>query len=281
MTSMAKTAAALDHKIQERKTNKSFAVRELEETRLQYERVLGSFDVLALYETSMIEVKELERRQGELIQLEQLRRQECEELKERLSMRYHFVRFEWRSLVSIDFENFLSDVFIGLGFEVQTTKASGDQGVDLVLTKSELRIAVQAKGYPHSTVGNDAVMQVVAGMNHYRCARCVVVTNSTFTRAAVELGDEQLLPADRSQSDRRTNKRRNNSVAWTKESSRHGYVSGRRTGAFRSRISEVCFPLPCRHQRLLRCPLFPWKPQTRPRRCVRAAMHYVASPGIR
>ena len=73
------------------------------------------------------------------------------------------------------------------GYSVEATGKAGDQGVDLIVAIGDLRIAVQAKGYPASTVGNDAVQQSFAGMAFYSCQRCAVVTNSRFTSSAREL----------------------------------------------------------------------------------------------
>jgi Restriction endonuclease len=91
---------------------------------------------------------------------------------------------DWRALQSITFENFLAEVFREWGYHVETTKASGDQGVDLIITKNGVRTAVQAKGYMSSTVGNDAIQQAFTGMKFYNCQRCAVITNSTFTASA-------------------------------------------------------------------------------------------------
>jgi len=96
------------------------------------------------------------------------------------------LKYDWRSLAGVDFELFLGEVFRELGFGVQFTKTSRDQGVDLILTRLQERIAVQAKGYSGS-VGNSAVMEVSAGMNFYQCRRAIVVTNSYFTPAAYDL----------------------------------------------------------------------------------------------
>ena len=63
---------------------------------------------------------------------------------------------------------------------------TGDQGVDLVVEKGVSRYAIQAKGY-HNSVGNGAVQAAVAGMAHYRCNACAVITNSRFTVSAEEL----------------------------------------------------------------------------------------------
>jgi HJR/Mrr/RecB family endonuclease len=91
------------------------------------------------------------------------------------------------ALSGLQFEEFLEQVFNVLGYpEVVWTKASGEQGIDLIIGDGKHRVAVQAKLY-QSPVGNEAVQQAFAGMRHYRCDRCAVVKNSVFTRAAVEL----------------------------------------------------------------------------------------------
>lgn len=97
-----------------------------------------------------------------------------------------FLLRDWRSLRSIEFEKFLEDVLTAQGYRVETTKVTGDQGVDLVVAKDEVRIAIQVKGYLHS-VGNEAVQQAYAGQAHYSCQACAVITNSRFTPSAVQL----------------------------------------------------------------------------------------------
>lgn len=69
---------------------------------------------------------------------------------------------------------------------VTVTQGSGDYGVDVVAKKAGVRYAVQCKHYS-KPVGQEAVREAVAGMAMYRCQRAMVVTNSTFTRAAEDL----------------------------------------------------------------------------------------------
>ena len=102
------------------------------------------------------------------------------------SEKYQLIHADWRSMRGTDFEHFLSRIFQTLGYQVQLTKASGDQGADLLVTGNGKKVAVQAKGYADS-VGNHSVMEVVAGMTFYGCDSCVVITNSRFTPAAVRL----------------------------------------------------------------------------------------------
>lgn len=95
-------------------------------------------------------------------------------------------RENWRAMRSIEFEDYLEQVLRVQGYLVETTKVTGDQGVDLVVSKHGVRIAIQVKGYHHS-VGNAAVQQAFAGMAHYLCDQCAVITNSRFSSSAVEL----------------------------------------------------------------------------------------------
>jgi len=92
----------------------------------------------------------------------------------------------WRDMRGDDFEQFLAEVLTTVGYEVHVVGQSGDQGVDLIAVKDGTRVAVQAKGYAGS-VGNFAVQEAYAGMAHYSCHACAVITNSTFTPSAVSL----------------------------------------------------------------------------------------------
>jgi HJR/Mrr/RecB family endonuclease len=96
---------------------------------------------------------------------------------------------KWEFLQGVPFEKFLEAIFIEWGYEVSTTKVTGDQGVDLIVAKNGLKVAIQAKGYPGSTVGNSAVQEADTGMRFYQCHRSAVITNSTFTSAARKLAD--------------------------------------------------------------------------------------------
>jgi len=96
----------------------------------------------------------------------------------------------WEIMQGVEFENYLAEVFLELGYQVETTKVTGDQGVDLVVSRHGRRIAIQAKGYPGSTVGNSAVQEASTGMLYYDCQACAVITNSTFTSGARDLASK-------------------------------------------------------------------------------------------
>lgn len=69
---------------------------------------------------------------------------------------------------------------------VTLTKSSGDQGIDIVAKRSGVKIGIQCKCYS-SNVGNSAIQQAYAGMQHYGCQKAVVLTNRYFTNSAKEL----------------------------------------------------------------------------------------------
>lgn len=87
-----------------------------------------------------------------------------------------------------EFEIFIGQIYEKMGYSVDLTPKSGDQGADLIITKFGERIAVQTKNYTEN-VSNKAIQEVVASKEFYKCTSCSVVTNSYFTKSAIELGD--------------------------------------------------------------------------------------------
>lgn len=88
----------------------------------------------------------------------------------------------------IEFEYFLCDLFEDHGYKAEITKASGDFGADLILYKKDEVIVVQAKRYS-GNVGVKAVQEVVAATPYYNGTDAWVVSNSYFTKAAIELAE--------------------------------------------------------------------------------------------
>lgn len=85
-----------------------------------------------------------------------------------------------------EFEQYLEGLFQRFDYKVERTRYVGDYGADLVLRKGDVKTVVQAKRYSKA-VGIKAVQEAVAAKGMYGCTEAMVVTNSTFTRAAVEL----------------------------------------------------------------------------------------------
>lgn len=90
------------------------------------------------------------------------------------------------NMTGIEFEEYLLDELVKMGYNVKRTPITGDQGADLIAEKDNKRIAIQAKRYKGS-VGNSAVQEVIAAKPVYDCDECWVITNSCFTKSAEEL----------------------------------------------------------------------------------------------
>ena len=84
-----------------------------------------------------------------------------------------------------DFEYFCADLLRYDGFiNIQVTRGSGDQGVDIIAWKDGQKYAIQCKRY-NKNIGNAAVQQVNTGRTIYGCSKAIVLTNSHFTRSAI------------------------------------------------------------------------------------------------
>ena len=85
-----------------------------------------------------------------------------------------------------EFEHYCAAVLREQKWNARVTKASGDQGVDIVAEKRGLRIVVQCKKYS-KPVGNRAVQEIVAAIAHEDAQRGVVVATCDYTPAAERL----------------------------------------------------------------------------------------------
>ena len=87
-----------------------------------------------------------------------------------------------------EFEHFLASLFSSVGFDVEETRQTQDQGADLFARRFGRSLVIQAKRYSEN-VGNAAVQQAISAMQHFSCDGAMVVTNSYFTGSAKELAD--------------------------------------------------------------------------------------------
>ncbi len=92
-------------------------------------------------------------------------------------------------LTGIEFEIAVKEIYVELGYSVQLTPQSNDYGVDLLATKGNKTIAIQAKRYA-GAVGVKAVQEAVAGAQYYKANGACVVTNSFFSKNAETLASD-------------------------------------------------------------------------------------------
>jgi len=107
-------------------------------------------------------------------------------LLERFDPSRYMTIFRVDALSGLEFEQFLADLMRSVGYDVQETKPSHDQGADLFVQRFGRRVVVQAKRYAEN-VGNAAVQQALAAKAHFACDGAMVMTNSYFTASAKEL----------------------------------------------------------------------------------------------
>lgn len=88
----------------------------------------------------------------------------------------------------IDFEHWCAQQIEDQGWSVVISKASGDQGVDVIASRESLTVAVQCKRY-NSPIGNKAVQEAFTGSKHYNADLSVVIGTGGFTRSAQEVAN--------------------------------------------------------------------------------------------
>ena len=98
--------------------------------------------------------------------------------------------FETDHMDGQEFERWCADLLQDIGFQnVSTTRASGDQGVDIVAEKSGRRYAIQCKRYSQA-LSNKPIQEVYTGKRIYKCDIAVVMTNNYFTQGAIEAAEQ-------------------------------------------------------------------------------------------
>lgn len=92
-------------------------------------------------------------------------------------------------LDGLAFEYWSAELLRQLGCtEVEVTKASGDQGVDILAQSGGVTYAIQCKRYA-SNLNNSSVQEVYAGKQMYQRDVGAVITNQYFTDSAKELAE--------------------------------------------------------------------------------------------
>jgi restriction system protein len=97
---------------------------------------------------------------------------------------------EWETfrpdMSPLAYECMCADILIANGWNARTTKASGDQGVDVIADCGGVRVVLQCKLYSNP-VGNGAVQEIFAAMTHEMAHYAAVVTNAGYTSGARQL----------------------------------------------------------------------------------------------
>ena len=107
--------------------------------------------------------------------------------RERRNYRRTLAAFQWHEEMSPrEFEHRCADYLALKGWRSRNIGGPGDQGVDVLAEKDDIRLVLQCKKYG-KPVGNRAVQEVFAAKAHARASAAAVVSNQGFTRGAREL----------------------------------------------------------------------------------------------
>lgn len=88
-----------------------------------------------------------------------------------------------------DFEEYCAVLLKNIGYQnVEVTKGSNDNGIDILATLGGVKYGIQCKCYS-SDIGVKAVQEAYAGAKYYNCHVPVVLTNQYFTRQAQDLAE--------------------------------------------------------------------------------------------
>lgn len=88
----------------------------------------------------------------------------------------------------VDFEAYCATRLEAAGWDANVTSTTGDQGVDVIAQKGDVRLALQCKLYT-GTVGNSAVQEIIGGMAYEGATVGAVVTNAEYTKSARSLAE--------------------------------------------------------------------------------------------
>ncbi|HJW29343.1 MAG TPA: restriction endonuclease [Saprospiraceae bacterium] len=91
------------------------------------------------------------------------------------------------NMTPIEYEHYVCHVLNDSGWSARVTKASGDQGVDVIAHLGSKSVVIQCKLYNSQAVGNAAVQEAIAGREFEKTRYAAVVSNATYTPAAKQL----------------------------------------------------------------------------------------------
>lgn len=104
----------------------------------------------------------------------------------------------WKSLKGTKLEKAMAELYKKMGYSVKMTKASGDGGIDLILSKKDETIVVQCKGH-EKPIGVGIARDIYGSMMHFGANKAILVCPSGFTKGVVQFTTNkpiQLISAD-------------------------------------------------------------------------------------
>lgn len=88
------------------------------------------------------------------------------------------------------FEEFVAELFEALGYTVEHTGGTGDEGADLSAHRAGQRAVVQCKYHSRGVIGSPELQKFLGTIHHTRSHKGIFVTTRTFTLAAEKFASE-------------------------------------------------------------------------------------------
>jgi restriction system protein len=88
------------------------------------------------------------------------------------------------------FEEFVAEVFETLGYGVERMGGTGDEGIDLRVSREGLCAIVQCKYHTRGVIGSPELQRFLGSIHHARCHKGYFVTTRTFSLAAEKFARE-------------------------------------------------------------------------------------------
>ena len=103
-----------------------------------------------------------------------------------------YLRRRLQQMDPYDFEEFIADVWVHLGWNTRTVGKPGDRGIDVIAKQGEEKQLIQAKRYgPNTTVGSPEIQQYASlRIQEDGVDKVTIVTTGEFTRQAEDLAPE-------------------------------------------------------------------------------------------
>ena len=98
------------------------------------------------------------------------------------------LREYWMSLDGLEFEQELGEVFMRLGYVVEPTPRTGDQGIDLILRKDNKTTVVQCKSH-QSPVGPAVARELFGSMRAAKADGAILACTGGFTRGVKQFAE--------------------------------------------------------------------------------------------
>ncbi len=128
----------------------------------------------------LVRIQRERERQEELLMQQEKNRKKAERQQRRRQISQ--TKIGLQKMTPNDFELAVASLYEALGYTVHTTPGSGDRGIDLVMLKGKLQVAVQCKRYSRD-IGEPAVREFYGSFIGV-FNRGIFITTSHFSRAA-------------------------------------------------------------------------------------------------